>query len=164
MIDAMPTHTSTHRTISTVACTLLMGIAPSCLGGCVANSSNPSLSIASATIDGKVATMELNIVNPGGRDLELVSMEYQLSHGDVALPVADGTWNGSLDLKPGTRCTLPLSVTFETDPIEPDSGALLLTGTMQLRDRTGFLGLKSMNLGATPFQASAIAPVGASSR
>ncbi len=164
MIDAMPTYLSTHRTVLNVTCSLMALIAPSCLGGCVANSSNPSLSIASATMDGRVATMELNIMNPGGRDLELVSMEYQLSHGDAALPLADGTWNGSLELKPGTRCTLPLSVTFKSDPMEPDSGALLLAGTMKLRDRTGFLGLKSMDLGATPFQASAIARVGASSR
>lgn len=142
----------------------MLALATLFLGGCVANSSNPTVGIASASIDGRVATLELSIENPGGRHLEVVGVDYELSHGEAALPVADGRWSGSLDLQPGARRTLPLAVTFEHEPIEPESGAIHMNGSLRLRDRTGFLGLKSMDLGTTPFQASATAAVKATTR
>jgi hypothetical protein len=164
MTDTLPSIIVIRRRLpATLRAACIMLAAP-VLGGCVANSSNPSVSITSATMQGNVATMDLDIQNPGGRHLELVSMEYELSHGEAALPVAAGTWKGSVDLKPGLRCTVPLTVTFDAEPMEPDSGALHLNGTLHLRDRTGFMGLKSMDLGATPFQASATARIGTASR
>lgn len=164
MTDSMPSTIAIDRLRPSPLQPTILGLAALWLGGCVANSSNPSVSISSATIDGTLATMNLSIENPGGRDLELVSIEYQLSHGEAALPIAEGTWKGAVELKPGLRCSVPLTVTFQAEPLEPESGALHLNGTLHLRDRTGFLGLKSMDLGATPFQTTATARVGRTSR
>lgn len=124
------------------------------LGGCVADSSNPGLMIRSAEVDAEGAQLVLDLGNPGGRELCVTRLDYHLSHGESAWPVAEGTWAGTLDLPARGSTTLNLDVPFQTPPIEQDSHLLLLRGEMFFVDRTGYLGLQSMDLTGTAFQAT----------
>lgn len=125
---------------------------PAMLGGCVANSSNPVVRLGDAAMSAHDARIGLEIENPGGRNLVVRELEYQLAHGETGLPVADGRWSGALDLPAGKSARLELVVPFTVEPLEPDSRKFALGGTMRLEDRTGFLGLRFMDMTSTPFQ------------
>ncbi len=129
-------------------------VALSMLTGCVANSSNPVVSIASASMSDSSADVTLHIVNPGGRDLTVTSISYELNHGEMGFPLASETWTGQLGLPAQGEADLPLSIPFDDEPIEDDSTLLQINGEMSMEDHTGFLGLSFMNLTATPFQAN----------
>lgn len=131
---------------------VLLAAAPLILGGCVANSSSPSVAVHDARLSGGEATLGLEIANPGGRDLVVTDVEYQLAHGETSFPVADGRWSGDLSLPAGGSVRLDLRIPLAVEPLEPDSRRLRLNGTLHLEDRTGFLGLRSMDLTRTPFQ------------
>lgn len=132
----------------------LLAAAPA---GCVANSSNPTVTVAQARMSASEAMMELDIANPGGRNLVVREVEYQLAHGETALPVADGVWKGALALDAGSHARLELRMPFSIEPLEPDSRLLHLGGTLHLEDRTGFLGLKFMDMTGSPFQVETLA-------
>ena len=125
------------------------------LGGCVANSSNPTVALESARMSSRESVLDLDIGNPGGRNLFVHEVEYQLAHGETALPVADGVWKGTLELAAGAHARLELRVPFAIEPLEPDSRRLHLSGTLRLKDRTGFLGLRFMDMTGSPFQVEA---------
>lgn len=129
--------------------------ASSLLVGCVANSSSPSVGIARSFASDREAEIELSIANGGGRDLVVTALEYQLSHGEAGLPVADGVWQGALALDAGESARLALRVPFAIEPLESDSRRLRLSGTLRFEDRTGYLGLGFMDLTATSFQVEA---------
>lgn len=122
------------------------------LGGCVANSSNPHVVIRSATMSTDGAEFDLEIENPGGRNLTVTRLAYEVSHGESAFPVASGTWTGDLSLPAGGRVELPLLVRFASPTMEPDSRLLHLAGELGFVDRTGFLGIGAMDLTSTPFR------------
>lgn len=122
------------------------------LAGCVANSSNPSVMIRSARSDDAQAVFELDLFNPGGRNLRVTHLDYEVSHGESAFPVASGSWTGDIALPAHGHGTLMLSTRFDTPPIEPDSQLLHLSGEFSFVDKTGYLGLKSMDLTKSPFR------------
>lgn len=122
------------------------------LGGCVADSSNPVVSTSSAVLHEDRAVMTLLIRHPGGRDLVVTGIGYELSHGEMALPVAEGHWEGDVDLPAGGEASIPLDMPFTIEPLEPDARRLHLNGSLHLEDRTGFLGLRFMDLTDTAFQ------------
>jgi hypothetical protein len=132
------------------------------LAGCVADSSNPVVTASSATLHADRAEMVLRIEHPGGRDLVITAVEYELSHGDLALPVAEGRWQGEADLPAGGEASIPLHIAFDVEPLEPDSRRLHLNGSLHLEDRTGFLGLGFMDLTDTAFQVEVEADTGVS--
>jgi hypothetical protein len=140
---------STHRGGGRIAWVMP---ALAALGGCVANSSNPVVSLQSARMSSESAEITLDLSNPGGRDLTVDAVEYELSHGEMALPVAEGTWSGRLDLPATGEARLALIIPFDVEPIEPDSTVLHLNGLLHMQDHTGFLGMSSMDLTQTPFQ------------
>ena len=119
------------------------------LGGCVANSSNPTVTLREARMSAEEAVLDLEIANPGGRDLCVKAIEYQLSH------VADGVWNGEVELPARKSVCMGLRVPFAIEPLEPDSRRLHLNGTLRLEDRTGYLGLGFMDMTGSPFQVEA---------
>ena len=121
------------------------------LGGCVANSSNPSVLIRSARSDERGASFELELDNPGGRSLIVNRLDYEVGHGESAFPVATGSWKGELPLPARGHATLVLETPFDTAPIEPESQLLHLNGELLFVDQTGYMGLKSMDLTKTPF-------------
>lgn len=123
------------------------------LAGCVANSSNPTVQIRSARMGSSDATLVLALSNPGGRRLTVERIDYELSHGDIGFPLAQDSWSGQLELPAQGESELPLHITFDTEPIEEDSTLLHLAGQLSLRDHTGFLGMDSMDLTETSFQA-----------
>jgi hypothetical protein len=125
--------------------------AASALAGCVANSSNPTVAIERASMGDDAASITLSLGNPGGRRLTINRVDYELSHGEMALPVADGQWTGAVDLPAGGRAMLTLDIQFDQPPLEPDSTLLHLGGLLGHEDHTGFLWLKSMDLGETAF-------------
>lgn len=125
------------------------------LGGCVANSSNPTVTLREARMSAEEAVLDLEIANPGGRDLCVKAIEYQLSHGETAMPVADGVWNGEVELPARKSVCMVLRVPFAIAPLEPDSRRLHLNGTLRLEDRTGYLGLGFMDMTGSPFQVEA---------
>lgn len=125
--------------------------AAACLTGCVANSSNPVVSVHSATIASDSAEVVLDIQNPGGRDLAIERISYEVSHGSSGFPVATGTWSGRVLLGAGGDALLPLSFRFSLSPLEPDSNLLHVSGEMSHTDSTGFLGIRSLDLGSTAF-------------
>ena len=125
------------------------------LCGCVANSSNPTVILREARMSAKEAVLDLEIANPGGRDLCVKVIEYQLSHGETAMPVADGVWKGEVELPARKSACMVLRVPFAIEPLEPDSRRLHLNGTLRLEDRTGYLGLGFMDMTGSPFQVEA---------
>lgn len=132
--------------------TMILLITSTALGGCVANSSNPRATAASASMDNQGAHIVLRLSNPGGRDLTVQGLDYELSHGEMAFPLGSGRWSGELDLPAKGENELPLNIVFDTEPIEEDSSVLHMIGTLHFKDHTGFLGLKSMNLTQTSVQ------------
>ena len=134
---------------------IFIALGPLILGGCVANSSSPAVAVHDVRLSGGEATLDLEITNPGGRDLVVTAVEYQLAHGETSFPVADGRWSGDLPLPAGRSARLDLRIPLAVEPLEPDSRRLHLNGTLHLEDRTGFLGLRSMDLTRTPFQVEA---------
>lgn len=124
----------------------------SALVGCVANSSNPTVAIDHASMSDDWASITLLLGNPGGRRLTIDRVDYELSHGEVALPIASGHWTGSIALPAGDQAELVLEIPFDQPPLEPDSTLLHLSGVLGHKDHTGFLGLKSMDLGETAFK------------
>jgi len=97
------------------------------------------------------ASMTLGFSNPGGRRLTIQSIRYELSHGDIAFPVAQNEWAGKLELPAGGEAELTLDIPFDADPIESDSELLQLRGSLFHKDHTGFLGLTFMDLGESAF-------------
>ena len=110
--------------------------------------------IRSAHSDDKHASFELDLSNPGGRNLRVMRLDYEVSHGESAFPVAKGSWSGDVELKKRDHATLSLDVPFDTPPLEPDSRLLHLSGELFFVDKTGFLGLSSMDLTRTSFRAN----------
>ena len=130
---------------------LAMTMLPLSLVGCVANSSNPSVDIRSARMDDAGATLELTLANPGGRNLTLTGVTFEVSHGETTFPVANGSWSGSLELPAKGAATLAVDVPFDTPPLEADSTLLHVSGELSFVDRTGFLGIGAMDLTRTSF-------------
>lgn len=122
------------------------------LGGCVANSSNPRAEIESASMNDEEARIALRLVNPGGRDLTVEGLDCELSHGEMAFPVGTAHQDGPFDLSAGSEAVIPLVIVFDTALIENDSSLLHMNGALRFKDRTGFLGLASMDLTTTAFQ------------
>lgn len=146
-----------YRRTRSSACVCTAALAAVATGGCVANSSNPAVKIASAECDGKQALISLELFNPSGRDLTVTSVEYELSHGETHFPVARETWLGAMPLHSHERAVITLLVPFSTEPLEPDSRLLQLRGELVFVDKTGFLGLSSMDLTRTNFDAATVA-------
>lgn len=124
----------------------------SLLSGCVANSSNPEIHARSAVMSSESATIRLQLVNPGGRNLTVQSLQYELSHGEMGFPLAAGTWAGALELPAKGEAGLGLTIQFDDEPIEDDSTLLHLNGQLEFKDHTGFWGISSMDLTETSFQ------------
>jgi hypothetical protein len=143
-----PTPRAAVRTVTAP----ILASALALLGGCVANSSNPRVAIGNASASQREAAIDLDLSNPGGRDLVVTAIDYQLAHGEMAFPVAEGSWSGDLSLPAGETRRLALRIPFTVEPMEADSRRLHLSGTLRTKDRTGYLGLKFMDLTATPFQ------------
>lgn len=139
------------RILSAQRCFGLIG-AIALLTGCVANSSNPVVSITTATMNSSSASLMLHLSNPGGRDLTVESLDYELSHGEMGFPLSSDTWTGPVDLPAQGEAQLPLSITFDSEPFEDDSLLLHLNGQLRFKDHTGFLGMSSMDLTGTSFQ------------
>ena len=85
-------------------------------------------------------------------DLTVDAIDCELSHGEMGLPLAHEAWRGALELPAGGSNEVTLSIPFETSPIEEDSTLLQLNGLLIHTDHTGFLGLRSMNLGESVFR------------
>ena len=125
--------------------------APAWLTGCVANSSNPVVSVRSASLSDDVASILLDLRNPGGRDLSIEHVSYEVSHGSSGFPVAGGSWEGHVILAAGGDARLPLRVAFQEPLLEPDSNLLHISGEISHTDKTGFLWIRSLDLGSTAF-------------
>lgn len=134
-----------RRICTTAGCVCL-------LGGCVANSSNPRMEIRSATMNDVRAAFDVEVLNPGGRNLTITRLDYEVSHGEASFPVASGSWTGALALPAHGNARLSLLAPFDSAPMEPDSMLLHLNGEMYFTDHTGYLGLGSMDLTHTAFR------------
>jgi hypothetical protein len=132
--------------------TLAMAAVTALLGGCVANSSNPIVSVTESRLSCEEALIDLELANPGGRDLRVSTIEYQLSHGEMAFPIAEGVWEEGVELPASTQTSVRLRIPLLAAPLEADSRVLHLSGALRLIDRTGFLGIRSMNMSDSPFQ------------
>lgn len=130
---------------------LLLALLP--CAGCVANSSNPRAELHAAKADSQHAAFRLDLINPGGRDLVLTRLDYEVSHGESSFPVASGSWSGRVELPAKGTAVLDFDAHFQNPPMEPDSHIIHLSGEMFFVDRTGYLGLRSMDLSRTSFHA-----------
>lgn len=120
------------------------------------------MTIRSATCNDEMASLALHLSNPGGRDLTVTRLAYDISHGESSFPVATGEWTGDVSLPAHGDATIPLVARFDVPPIEPGSRLLHVSGELFLIDRTGFLGLSAMDLTRTSFRAEVQATGGAS--
>lgn len=139
------------RGTARVSASVAVVILASTLAGCVPNSSNPTVAITSAQMRDTDAMLTLRLFNPGGRNLTVTSLDYELSEAETGLPLASDTWQGTLNLPAREEAVLPLLITFEVAPLDPDFTALHLNGELRFRDRTGFLGIRSLDLTSTVF-------------
>jgi hypothetical protein len=124
---------------------------PAWLTGCVANSSNPVVSVHSASLTPDSAAIVLNVRNPGGRNLSIEHVSYEVSHGSSGFPVTGGSWDGRVLLAAGADAQIPLSAEFLEPLLEPDSNLLHIAGEISHTDKTGFFGIRSLDLGSTAF-------------
>jgi len=69
------------------------------------------------------------------------------------LPVADGAWEGEVRLPSHGEALLHIDMPFGVPPLEDDSTRLHINGELYFVDHTGFLGMRSMDLTSTSFQA-----------
>lgn len=107
----------------------------------------------SAQFNETSAAFDLQLSNPGGRDLVVTRLEYSVSHGETSFPVARGAWSGSVELPSHGTATLALRTPFDAPLLEPDSDLLHLNGELFFTDRTGYLGIAAMDLTRTSFSA-----------
>lgn len=121
------------------------------VGGCVANSSNPVVVAHEVTSDATATTFALEVVNPGGRLLILEEVRAQVSTGETDFPAGAGVWNGSLELPPGGHGMLSLRTVLDT-PSPEASDLFHLNGELKFSDKTGFLGIDSLDLTRTSFR------------
>lgn len=142
---------STVRFVSGVVAgaTLAFGV------GCVPNSSNLSVSILSAERRAEEVAVELRIDNPGGRDVTLTQVEYELSEAETGLPLAGGEWAGELAIHRGAGVTLALLIGMQSQPLDGDFSRVRLSGDLRLQDHTGFFGIRSLELTSSAFQVEA---------
>ncbi len=131
---------------------LILASTSGVLPGCVANSSNPEVHIAEAIASSDAARFELEVSNPGGRNLRVQKLTCQVSQGEASFPVASPEWKGELDLPAKGKAHLTLLAPFDSPSPEADSKLFHLNGELFFADRTGYLGLKSMDLTHTSFQ------------
>ena len=122
------------------------------LAGCSMppNSSNPTLTINSAKVRGNRAMLNVKVDNPSSHDVELTGIDYTLIYGP--LPVAEGRWSGSRQLKAGAGTDLVLGIPFDSDPLDPSAEDLVLSGVMHLKDLSG---AGKMGLTQAAFEAEA---------
>ena len=111
--------------------------------------------IRSANLDDQQASFELDLANPGGRNLTVTRLDFAVSHGESLFPVASGSWSGDIDLPAKGHATLAFDARFDSPLMEPESRLLQLSGELFFVDRTGFLGLHAMDLTSTSFHADA---------
>ncbi len=129
--------------------------------GCVANSSNPEVRISHAVASDDAARFDLRITNPGGRNLVVRSLNCQISQGESSFPVAQTEWKGEVPLPAKGSAVVSFRTPLDTPSPEPGSRLFHLNGELILLDRTGYLGLKSMDLTRTTFQGDVQAKEGA---
>lgn len=135
---------------------IISGAAAALIGvGCVPNSSNVSVSIESAQLRAAECALEIRIENPGGRDLTITQVRYELSEAATGLPLGWGDWTGELPAPHGGEATLPLVIGLQSQPLDETSTRVRLSGELQMTDHTGYLGIRSLELTSTAFQAEA---------
>lgn len=122
------------------------------LGGCsFPNSSNPTLSITSATIAADSATLEIVVQNPSDYDLHLHQITWELTHGP--LPVASGEWTTHTDIPKGGTFATTQTVVFEVPSVDPSADTLELSGLMGLGEPGSATG--ETEFGTSAFRVSA---------
>lgn len=121
------------------------------LGGCaMPNSSNPTLTITSATAADNSASLGLLIENPSDYDLHLHAIDWELVQGP--LPVASGQWIVDTDLPKGASYAMTQAVAYDTPTLDPEAETVELSGVLRVNTTSGD---SKMTLGDTSFAAQA---------
>ncbi len=113
------------------------------------------MSIESAELRAAECALQLRIENPGGRDLTVTRMHYELSEAATGLPLGSGDWSGELPVLHGGDATLPLVIGLQSQPLDETSARVRLSGDLRLTDHTGYLGIRSLEFTSTAFQTEA---------
>ena len=101
------------------------------LGGCsMPNSSNPVLTLESASVSGDRATLGVRIDNPSDMDVRINSLTWSLVYGP--LPVADGSWDLGVEIPSKGSHQFSKQVRFDQPPLDPSVSEVELTGSMTL--------------------------------
>lgn len=101
------------------------------LGGCsMPNSSNPVLTLESASVTGDRATLGVRIDNPSDMDVRINAVTWSLVYGP--LPVADGSWDMGVEIPSKGTHQFSKQVRFDQPPLDPSVTEIELSGSMSL--------------------------------
>lgn len=101
------------------------------LVGCsMPNSSNPTLMISKARVNGDQAMLNMHIDNPSDMDVRVDSIDWSLVYGP--LPVADGTWDLGASIPSKGGYDFSKTVGFTGPAMDPSADEVELSGTMNL--------------------------------
>lgn len=110
---------------------LAMATAALALVGCaMPNSSNPVLTVNSASTTGNSATLGMTIENPSDMDVRIQSVSWSLVYGP--LPVGEGTWDLGVVVPSKERHQFSRQIRFDQPPIDPGATEVELSGVMKL--------------------------------
>jgi len=135
-------NTSNHRPFPIRR--LALGAALSLLlGGCaMPNSSNPTLEITRAQIQGDRATLDLQIDNPSDMNVNVDAVQWTLQYGP--LPGASGTWRLAAPVTSKGKYRFTKVVLFTSPVLDPTAERVELTGTLQVTTE-GNMGNKGLS-------------------
>lgn len=120
--------------------TLLGSIA---IGGCsMPNSSNPTLAVQNATINGNTATLDIQIQNPSDMDVSIDSVDWSFVYGP--LPVAEGVWNLGVPLASNDDYRFTRKILFTSPALDRSASDVELSGSLRITTDgdTGKMSLK----------------------
>jgi hypothetical protein len=107
-----------------------MAFATVLVGCSMPNSSNPTLTISKARVNGDQALLDMHIDNPSDMDVRVDSIDWSLVYGP--LPVADGTWSLGESIPSKGGYDFSKTVGFTGPALDPAAGEVELSGTINL--------------------------------
>ncbi len=116
------------RSLSAAATTTVLALA---LGGCsMPDSSNPTLSISRASVQGDRATLDMRIDNPSSMDVRVDSIDWTLVQGP--LPVADGTWDMGVNIPSKGAHSFSKQIVFTSPSLDPAASEIEFSGRLDM--------------------------------
>jgi hypothetical protein len=107
-----------------------MAFATVLVGCSMPNSSNPTLTISKARVNGDQALLDMHIDNPSDMDVRVDSIDWSLVYGP--LPVAEGSWEVGTAIPSKGGFDFSRTVGFTSPALDTGADKVELSGTINL--------------------------------